>query len=96
MVQGYDSRDDSHCLAQVQCVFCTFVWSNHRRCGINRFPQGLQLARAKLSHEKEVAEAQERVAQFEARLKNFESQIGNVSVERVVLEEKPTKKSWWW
>lgn len=57
---------------------------------------GLQLARAKLSHEKQVVEAQERVSQLEAHLKHLESQIGNVSVERVVLEEKPTKKSWWW
>jgi len=57
---------------------------------------GLQFARAKLSHEKQVVEAQERVSELEARLKHLESQIGNVSVERVVLEEKPTKKSWWW
>jgi hypothetical protein len=60
------------------------------------FYQGLQFARAKLSHEKQVVEAQERVSELEARLKHLESQIGNVSVERVVLEEKPTKKSWWW
>lgn len=56
----------------------------------------MQFAREKLSHEKEVSEAQERVAELEARLKYLESQIGNVSIERVVLEEKPTKKFWWW
>ncbi|KAF9649621.1 hypothetical protein BDM02DRAFT_3080573, partial [Thelephora ganbajun] len=57
---------------------------------------GLQLARAKLSHEKQMAEAQERVSQLEGRLKYLESQIENVSVEVVKLEEKPAKKSWWW
>jgi len=57
---------------------------------------GLQLARAKFSHEKQVVEAQERVAQLEARLKHLESRIENVSVERVAPEEKSTKKSWWW
>jgi len=57
---------------------------------------GLQLARAKLSHEKQVVEAQERVAQLEAHLKHLESQIENVSVEKVVPEEKFTKKYWWW
>jgi len=56
---------------------------------------GLQLARAKLSHEKQLVEAQERVAQLEARLKYLESQVENVSDERIVLEEKSTKKSWW-
>ena len=58
--------------------------------------QGLQLARAKLSHEKQVVEAQERVAQLEAHLKHLESQIENVSIERVEPEEKSTKKYWWW
>lgn len=96
MVPGYDTGDGSDCLARVQCIFCTFVLSNRRHYGTNRLAQGLQLARAKLSHEKEVVEAQERVAQLEARLKHLESQLGNVSVERVVLEEKPTKKYWWW
>jgi len=57
---------------------------------------GLQLARAKLSHEKQVVEAQERVAQLETRLKHLESQTENVSVERVAPEEKPTKESRWW
>jgi hypothetical protein len=64
--------------------------------GVLTRPQGLQLARAKLSHEKQVVEAQERVAQLEARLKLLESQIENASVERVVLEGKPAQKSWWW
>jgi len=57
---------------------------------------GLQLARAKLSHEKQVIEAQDRVAQLETRLKHIESQIGNASVEMVEPDGKPTKKSWWW
>ncbi|KAF9779469.1 hypothetical protein BJ322DRAFT_1013100 [Thelephora terrestris] len=57
---------------------------------------GLQLARAKFSHEKQLVEAQERVAHLEARLKHLESQIENVSVETIVLEEKPTRKSRWW
>lgn len=57
---------------------------------------GLQLARAKLSHEKQVSEAEERIAELEARLKYLESQIENVSVERVVLEGKRARKSWWW
>ena len=60
------------------------------------YPQGLQLARAKLSHEKQVTEAQERVAQLEARLEHLESEAGNASVERVAPEGSPTKKSWWW
>ena len=59
-------------------------------------PQGLQLARAKLSHEKQLVEAQDRVAQLEAHLKHLESQVENVSNERIILEEKSTKKSWWW
>jgi len=57
---------------------------------------GLQFARATLSHEKQVAEAQERVARLEARLKYLESQIGNVSVEEAASDAKPAKKSWWW
>jgi len=57
---------------------------------------GLQLARAKLSHEKQVVEAQERVSQLEARLRHLESEVENVSVKRVTPEGKPTKKYWWW
>jgi len=56
---------------------------------------GLQLARATLSHEKQVIEAQERVAQLETRLKQLESEIENVSVERVTPDQKPAKKYWW-
>jgi len=56
---------------------------------------GLQLARAKLSHEKQVVEAEERVSQLEARLKHLESEIQTVSVEMVTLE-RPAKRSWWW
>lgn len=57
---------------------------------------GLQLSRAKLSHEKQVVEAQERVAQLEARLKHLESEIGNVSVEKLAPTQESTKKFWWW
>ena len=42
-----------------------------------------------------MVEAQERVSQLEARLKHLESEIENVSVERVTLLEKPTRKYWW-
>jgi len=57
---------------------------------------GLQLARAKLSHEKQLVEAQERVAQLETRLRHLESERENASVERVASEDKPSNKSWWW
>jgi len=57
---------------------------------------GLQLARTKLSHEKQLVEAQERVAQLEAHLKHLESRIGNVSVEEVAPDANPTRRYWWW
>lgn len=57
---------------------------------------GLQLARAKLSHEKQVVEAQERVSHLEAHLKHLESEAQNVSVKRAAQEEKPVNKYWWW
>jgi len=57
---------------------------------------GLQLARSKLSHEKQVVEAQERVSQLESRLMRLESEIENVSVKKVAPEEKSTPKYWWW
>lgn len=43
-----------------------------------------------------MVEAEERVAELEARLKYLELRIDNVSIERVVQEEKPTKKYWLW
>jgi hypothetical protein len=70
----------------------SFCQGGHRRF----LSQGLQLARAKLSHEKQLVEAQERVAQLEAHLKHLESRIGNVPIEEVPPDAEPAKKSWWW
>jgi hypothetical protein len=95
MVQGHDSRDDSDCFARVYRVLGEEDWTAPQVMSRLSYPQGLQLARAKLSHEKQVAEAQERVAQLEARLKHLESEAGNASVERMAPEGSPTKKSWW-